>query len=73
MYKLKLEVEEIDVLCMSRAQIEIREYIEKYDLGSNDIMNKDFGIIKKNNKIVAYVSYNGRLWDKNNNLIQERI
>ena len=52
----------VNVESFAEASMIAMNYIRKYELGSG---NWDGGQIFQNNKQVAYVSLNGRVWDMN--------
>lgn len=47
------------VSTLQEASEEVRKYIDEYDLGARTL---EGGTVKINNKKIANVSYNGRVW-----------
>lgn len=54
---------------IEECQTKVREYIEKYDLGSGNWIG---GEVYNKKKYVGRISYNGRYWDKDTEYGKER-
>jgi hypothetical protein len=52
-----VEVDNLDMACAV-----VREYIEVNNLGGG---NWNGGQVIENDKMIGYISYNGKFWDKN--------
>jgi hypothetical protein len=52
----------VEVGSLSEASTEVRSFIEMNDLGSSDFIGGEV-YDSYTNKLIAKVSYNGRIWD----------
>lgn len=54
---------------IKECQAKVREYIEKYNLGSGNWIG---GNVYDNKKYIGRISYNGRFWDKDTEYGKEK-
>lgn len=54
---------------IEECQSSVRDYIDKYDLGSG---NWSGGNVYENGKYIGLISYNGRFWEKDTKYGKER-
>jgi hypothetical protein len=61
----------VNVRTADEASAAMRHYIEFEGLGGSDLKPRCGSIFSNDNKLVARVSYNGRVWDPAGNLLQD--
>lgn len=66
----KTERHDLDYLTLAECSRAMRQFIDLHDLGASDMLDR-CGEVSKDGRVVGRISYNGRIWDNDNNVVVE--